>query len=244
MLKRNIVESEIPIFDIFITNDKRNAGYNLGDLLNMPYLSHQWPSNPHANNDALNRMNMLAVAYPNSILDIYCKNRPTDDPVPNVQLIHDSTKKYMEMNPNNAIYELAADPTTLCIHVRTGDRNVNPEFKQIIERISHQYKTVILLSGLHLDEWFVNNIGKRQNFAKEINEILALNSNIHIYLDKADIHLCIMMIAKNVLLHKGGFSCLGSIVAEGNLFITDVFYHAECENWKRMVGKDYKRLNI
>ena len=241
-MQTRLNECDIPIFDVLITDDKRNAGYNIGDLLNMPFLSHQRQSNPHANTDALNRMNLLANGYPNSILSIYCKNRANvNEPVPCIERIRESTREYIKNNAAElkTMMQLVAKPTTICVHVRSGDRNVELGYISTIERLSKDYETVVLLSGIHLDEYFVNNIGKRQNFAREINSILSQNNNIYIYMNRADVHLSLMMKASNLLVHKGGFSCLGSIVAEGNLFITPTFYHAACDNWIKMVGKTY-----
>ena len=56
-----------------------------------------------------------------------------------------------------------------------------------------------------------------------MNKILSLNDNIYINLDKADKHVRIMMDASNLLIDKGGFSCIGSLVSTGNLFATKQF---------------------
>ena len=46
-MKRNISDNDIIIRDNFIKEDERNAGYNLGDLLNMPSLIGIWNQKPH-----------------------------------------------------------------------------------------------------------------------------------------------------------------------------------------------------
>jgi hypothetical protein len=53
-----------------------------------------------------------------------------------------------------------------------------------------------------------------------MNKILERNENIYLHMDSPDNHLAIMRKASNLLLHKGGFSMLGYIVATGNVFIT------------------------
>lgn len=53
-----------------------------------------------------------------------------------------------------------------------------------------------------------------------------------------------MSIASNLLVHKGGFSCLGSIVCNGNLFITPYFTVAKCENYISKVNKKYTMLSL
>ena len=77
-----------------------------------------------------------------------------------------------------------------------------------------------------------------------MNNILAQRDNIYIYLSSPDVHLSIMSEATNLLLHKGGFSCLGSIVCNGNLFITNYFIVAKCNNWISKVNKKYTNLSI
>jgi hypothetical protein len=54
-----------------------------------------------------------------------------------------------------------------------------------------------------------------------MNQILERNENIYLHMDSPDNHLAIMRKASNLLLHKGGFSMLGYIVATGNVFITE-----------------------
>ena len=77
-----------------------------------------------------------------------------------------------------------------------------------------------------------------------MNNILAKRNNIYIYLNSSDIHLSIMSEASNLLVHKGGFSCLGSIVCKGNLLITKYFLFEKCENWKNKVNKKYIYINF
>jgi hypothetical protein len=72
-----------------------------------------------------------------------------------------------------------------------------------------------------------------------MNIILSQGSNIYIYLNNADVHLSLMSKASNLLLHRGGYSALGSIVSTGNLFITKQFYHAFQKNWIDKVNKPY-----
>jgi hypothetical protein len=79
---------------------------------------------------------------------------------------------------------------------------------------------------------------------KTMNNILAKRDNVYIYLNSPDIHLSIMSEATNLLVHKGGFSCLGSIVCGGNLFITNYFIYAKRTNWISKVNKKYTNLSI
>ena len=72
---RKISYKDVIIYDIPLEKDVRAAGYNIGDCLNMPSLLDIWAQNPHADNYALERMNLIGESYKNSVLWYYCKNR-------------------------------------------------------------------------------------------------------------------------------------------------------------------------
>ena len=240
-LKRHITKEDIVIYDKVIENDLRKGGYNLGDLLNMPSLVDIWS---YKNPPGKFRMNHLGKEYENSILSYYCENREENDPIPDVNLINDSVLKFTENNRH--MYEdiliLVKNTSTCCIHVRNGDVNTERHYIDTIIELSTIFDTIILLSGVHLDESFKSNNDKINNFVNTMNSILNKNSNIYIYLNCADIHLSIMMNAANLLLHKGGFSLLGSIVSTGTLFITDIFQAVNYKLWKQLVNKPYTVL--
>lgn len=238
---RKISYDDVIIYDIPLENDVRAAGYNIGDCLNMPSLLDIWEQNPHADNYALERMNLIGENYKNSVLWYYCKNRKENDIVPDIKLIKESVLNFI--NNNNIYYiNIVKDPRCICIHVRNGDCNTEHEYKNYIKFISQHFDKVIILSGIHNDEHFKKKQDKINNFVKTMNEILELNTNIYIYLEKADVHLSIMMHASNLLLHKGGFSCLGSIVSTGKLFITNNFKYNNSIRWIEQVNKQYIQI--
>jgi hypothetical protein len=85
-MKRSIDYYDIEIFGkTEIKEDPINAGYNLGDLLNMPFLYGVWEQNPHGGKERLDRMNIIGKAYPGSILSNYISDRPEDEPIPNME---------------------------------------------------------------------------------------------------------------------------------------------------------------
>jgi Golgi nucleoside diphosphatase len=55
-------------------------------------------------------------------------------------------------------------------------------------------------------------------------------------MDNPDVHLSLFSVAKNLLLHKNGFSILASFVCTGNIFVTDEFSAASQQNWLRDVN--------
>lgn len=245
MLKRSIDIEDIVIYDKIIAEDTRNAGYNIGDLLNMPAIGDIWPSNPHANLPALERMKCLGMHYQDSIVSYYCSSREDDEePVPNINRIINSVEHFKAKNEKvlEDISLIVKEPNVCCVHIRNGDLNTEDEYINTVIKLSFLFDKIIILSGIHLDNVFRHENGKRENFLKTMNNILQNRDNIYIYLNTADIHLSIMSMASNLLIHKGGFSCLGSIVCNGNLFITKYFCHANCNSWKNKVNKKYSLL--
>ena len=241
-LKRNLVFEDIVIYDkeIEFSKDDRKAGYNIGNLLNMPYLSGQWNQCPHNDEVALKRMNLVADLCKDSILYYYCLDRPENEKVPYVPRIVDSVKKYLDhpsFKEKKELLEMVKDEKCLCVHIRSGDLNVEEDYVQIIEKLSHKFEKVILLGGIHLDEYFKDHHRKTVDFVNQMNMILNKNTNIYVYLDKPDHHLCIMHLAANLLVHKGGFSCLGSLICSGKLYVTSRFEFANHPNWIENTGK-------
>ena len=241
-MKKSITNDDIIIYDKLIKDDTRNAGYNIGDLLNMPSLHNIWTQCPHADNNILNRMNIISNNYENSILNIYCKIRQNkNEIIPNIDKIKKSVEEFTNKNQHtySDILQVIQLPTTLCIHIRNADVETEESYINCIDKIAKKYKDIILLTGIHNDESYRNNNNKIINVIKIINLILQKNNNINIYLNTADIHLSLMMYASNLLIHKGGFSCLGSIVSTGNLFITKLFTYVNQINWQTQVNKKY-----
>ena len=242
MLKSSINVSDIQITDLIIPEDLRNGGYNLGDLLNIPNLNNDWNSIPHADIHQLNRMKLLGSIYKDSILQFYCNGRSNDEEsIPNINLIKQSVNKFISINYENLyeIINIIKDTNTCCVHLRNGDLESENDYINIIINLSKKFNKIIILSGIHLDNMYKSEIDKKINFVTTINNILQKNNNIFIYLNTADIHLSIMSLASNLLIHKGGFSCLGSIVCNGNLYVTKYFTHKNKENWINKVNNKY-----
>jgi len=239
---KTLVYEDIQIHEKIIEEDTIKAGYNIGDLLNMPFLDNTWPSNPHMSKVLLDLMNLVSNHYKGSILNYYCEHRKQSDPVPNINLIVESVAYYNEMNKHNyeGILNIVKDKDTLCVHVRSGDLPTEIEFISKIEQLSYRFKKIILLSGIHADQRFADHHTKKMRFLSTMNHILNNNKNdSYIYLSDPDVHLMIMMNASNLLVHKGGFSCLATIISTGQLFTTNIFYHLYKDNWKKYVNKPY-----
>lgn len=237
-MKRRMDYYDIQIYgNPEIKEDPINAGYNLGDLLNMPFLYGVWDQNPHGSEERLYRMNIIGQNYPNSILSNYISERPDEETVPNIERIINATEKYIENENINLeeIFQTVRDANCLCVHVRCGDLLVEDEYIEKIAEFSQKYETVILLSGINIDEHYLDDHLKKCNFMYFMNRILERNENIYLYMDSPDNHLAIMRNSANLLVHKGGFSMLGYIVATGNVFITERFDSVKHPNFQREV---------
>ena len=147
------------------------------------------------------------------------------------------------------INEKIQDIDNICIHVRSGDKSVERQFIELVEKLSKKYKNVYVMSGVHMDQYFEKNEIKITNFLNAMNNILINNGNIHMILAEPDDHLAIMYNARNLLLHKGGFSVLGSIINHGQLFVTPLMTTVKSNFWthyvkRENVTRDYTELFI
>lgn len=225
---------EIKIYDI------NNVTYNIGDLLLMPKLYCQ---SDFKDTSILPAYYDTIKTYPNSILSIYEKLRKNkEEIIPNIDILKKATDNYILLHPElNNLLDIINNDDVLCIHLRGGNVNVEEEYIDKIKNISKNYKKIIICTGIHgnnnKNEW--NEAELKNNLLNTINSINI--PNIEINLEPADTHLCIFRKCKNLLIHKGGFSCLGSLLFNGtHLYITNIFdvnKYLNCENsiWKNSV---------
>jgi hypothetical protein len=228
MLKQNISLNDIKIYDI--GHQFGDTGYNISDLLNMPYYWAGWVQEPHASYQLYKTAQETAAKNPNTILGKYYSTRSKDEKIPNLLRINDIIDNYIieneikKLNINSYIH----DKYVLFVHVRSGDYGViSSNYLNAIQKLSRIYKIVILLSGVnrsdHEDEEedSEHNILCRENLLKSLKLVLKLNVNIYVYFDIPDTHICIMRLCKNLLIHKGGYSVLGSFINNNNIFYTN-----------------------
>ena len=239
VINKHLNASDVEVFGKHIPNDRRNAGYNIGDLLNMPHLANVWFADPHNNLQELQRMYVIGENYKDSIMHYYIQRRPSDELIPCIPRIVGATKLYTDrvFEEHKELFQMVQSDDTLCVHVRSGDNIVDSFYICHILTLAKKFKNIFLFSGVHLDEYFKTNEEKKENFVNSINSILEHNHNIHIVLCEPDMHVSLMSKAKHLLLHKGGFSTIGSIVCEGNIYSTMLFNTIFQENWIKYVNK-------
>lgn len=210
-----------------INEENTSNVYNIGDLLNMPSYWAGWNKNPHNNEYKYNLFKDACNKFNNSILYNYCNSRiDKSEPIPNINRIRDSVDLYIVNNYNNLehLIKKVKDPNTLCVHLRSGDKGIIEEsFINTIHTVSNNYDKIIIFAGIHSDTEFNDLESSKDNLLISISKIV-IDKDIDINLENADIHLCLMRCANNLLLHKGGFSILGSILFSGNnLYATTLF---------------------
>ena len=218
-------------------------GYNIGNLLNIPYLLDLWKQIPHNSITQYNNMIDKSKTWPQSIVGLYCKDRPENENIPNINRLVKSVNLYIEQNYNNFdMIDLVKDKDTLCIHIRSGDIGViSNNFITNIKKLIVNYKKIILFGGVHLDSRYGTEKQNKINFIKSINLILNLSDKIYISIDHPDVHISLMSLASNLLLHKGTYSVLLSLINKNNLFLTNEFEGIKCRNWLKL-GIKYKLL--
>lgn len=239
-------------FKIF---DENKNSYVIGDLLNMPYFFSYWNNTPHHDDHFYNRFKTTAKQYPNSILGLYDSSRTDESqPIPNVERLKNTVEQYIEMNVNrdpnlNNLLKFVDDENVLCVHLRSGDIGiVDEKFIWKIQSLSEKYKKIIILCGIHQNgalshyypsvEESINNM----NASLDILRNNVKDTEIIIDTSEPDTHISLMHKAKNLLVHLGGFSIIGTIVFTGNnLYITDLFYPIRYNNSDRIfsVVKNY-----
>lgn len=223
---------------------KFKLGYNIGDLLNMPHLradsnnleniwKYSW-TGPNTKKEDLNIVSNILVnppildltyeignIYKDSIISNYIKNRDINEPVPNIKRIIDSVNLFNECNSHKykELYNDVQKNDTLCVHVRLSDLHAETSYINLIHNYGNKFKKVYLFTGIHLDERYKKNNDKIINTINTINKIIKNKHTYYVVLASPDVHISLMSKAKNLLLHKGGFSMLGAIVCRGNIFI-------------------------
>ena len=151
-------------------------GYNIGNLLNIPYLLDLWKQIPHNSITQYNNMIDKSKTWPQSIVGLYCKDRPENENIPNINRLVKSVNLYIEQNYNNFdMIDLVKDKDTLCIHIRSGDIGViSNNFITNIKKLIVNYKKIILFGGVHLDSRYGTEKQNKIATANYVNNHMGL----------------------------------------------------------------------
>jgi len=166
--------------------------------------------------------------FPNSIWDHYCTIREPNEEIPNTKTLCDAVDKYIANNPIEELLDLVKGQDTLCVHVRTGDMGVISEsYLDCIDDLLTGFSSCVIILGLHWALSSPERIKKHGNldqiylnFKKTMSALLRVSPKIKISMASADEHVCMMKKSKNLLVHRAGYSMIGTLICEGNLFVT------------------------
>jgi hypothetical protein len=245
-LKQILTINDIRIFDI----DKKfgESGYNISDLLNMPFYWAGWKQNPHCGDEQyFNIAKNTALNNPETILGRYYSTRTEDEKIPNLLRLYNTIDKFIDDKnfKNQEIYQLINDKNILFVHIRSGDFGyISDSFVNTVYNLSTKFTKVILFSGVnrnihHTDENSNHNLGCRNNLLYSLNKILATNSNIYVYFAEPDYHICTMRLCKNLLVHRGGYSVMGTFINNGKIYYTSELPCINNQLWKNeMISKN------
>jgi hypothetical protein len=217
------------------------GGYNIGDLLNMPFIMGEWNQNPHNNQRNLTSALFVAYKRPDSIVGMYFENRPSDEKIPNTARLRSVVHRKIDLCLSDKDREFFRRDDVLCIHLRLGDRGEIPDmFLSKILSVSSKYQDVVFFTGIHLDKRFQSIAQSVENTRRSFAKIHSLIPHAKVMTGDADTHLCLLTIAKNVLLHFGGFTLLVSIARDEPFFYTDdidrLYNISTGYRWKSIVG--------
>jgi hypothetical protein len=233
----------------FVVFDMNGPMYNLGDILNMPTFYHgtyTWP-----------KLMETAKGYPTSIAHFYVSSRANaDEFMPSRSTLQCAVSTYyIRRMTDDSLYggndgfvhmtELCARPTTLCVHLRSGDYgNTNDAFlnKVVTLASSSTYDTVVLLIGIHFNSHFqdavkntmdtLNNLKRHHDAATHTvstwgqhvhgnHHVLTFGKFIVDSMSLPDEHIVMMSKSSHLLVHFGGFSQLGAMVFSGTHLYMD-----------------------
>lgn len=205
--------------------------YNIGDRLNMPFY---WKES-YSFSDVEQKQHSLY--YPNSILYKYYQCHRIGEHTPNLKKLQDCVNEYS--SPENrftAILNKIRQNTTLVIHIRSGDYgSMTVDYYNTIVYLSKNFKNIILFCGVHNNNRHTQIDTAKQRVCDAINKVLGTVINTEVYLDDPDAHLYLMSQATNLLIHKGGFSLLGSFVTSGTIYYTKELQAWNNDKWHNAI---------
>ena len=182
---------------------------------------------------SLKDLTQVASQLPQSIAGLYYNHRSdgfgavSDDPIipHRPRLLHAVNKCIAAQAEIHPMLQTLQDDSVLCVHVRSGDYGpVTNDFLRTIEHLSKQFAKMVVMSGVHCNgnEQFIALNKTKLN--DSLNKIRALVPHAVFDFNHPDVHVCYMAKARNLLVHTGGFSILGSLVFSGKrLYVTSAF---------------------
>ena len=226
---RFIEESDLNISPITIPGC--DAGYNIGDLLWAPILLGVDPSERRFS-ICENKRRLVAAHMPNSVVARYCRLHKSGDHCPNGDYLRQSVAAYGNtVNDPDILRAVSVvrKPTTLCVHMRSGDRGKAPMIKvfETLRGLVECFECVVVITGFHSRHRLYESEQQRKMFSDTrtyLNRLLSLSDKIRVQLKgSADDHLYLASHSSNLLLSSGGFSCFAGMCTKGQIFAPPTF---------------------
>jgi hypothetical protein len=230
---------------IFLINNQENLEihinkqydevYNVGDLLCIHGVTGHW-NNQHCYNNVL--FPHLLTAFPGSIFERYMQSIDKDkDILPDIPKLQSAVDSYLlehDIASTSIGQEMLRDDV-LCVHIRSGDKgNVEDDFIEKVKKVAQDYKKVYLLSGIHKDTRFGSLEENSAKLSTDIEKVIMNSTNGPEYVfdnSEADTHLCMFRLCKNLMVHRGGYSMVATLLFQGNnLYLKHPFLYQEGEN--------------
>ena len=211
-------------------------GYNVGDILNMPsfHTQHSWPPQGIGYTETV--ASKLARTFKNSVLGLYFVDQNHgDDKVyertPSIPRIKHAVDFYgtwiMDENVKYFCDDLLPKKSTILVHLRScDDKQLSESYVQNIYTVSKQFDTVVLTGGCHADERYANHATAASNLFYGVDLVynkmrdkgvackLLMFPNYN-----PDDALYAFRIASNVMVERGGYAALGSLLTQGNVYL-------------------------
>lgn len=229
-----IKKEEIFKYLLNIEDKNSNIHYNIGNILNIPYY---FNNNPWELSRQFRGVN--TKEFKNTLVNYYFKNfKLGKDTVPDTIRLNSSIDKYIEDNKLKYYSSIFNQDNILVVHLRVGDMGeISNKYYKTILNLSKNFYKIFLLVGIHRNTAYKNK--KHIVIKNTNNSIFKIFDNINnacIVIGNADEHISIMKFSKNLLLHKGSYTVIGSIVCPNNVYITDEFSAHKSDRWKKMIN--------
>lgn len=209
-------------YNFGVAEAKDGNFYSIGDLLNMPYYC--------VENYICADRSLAQLKFPLTIFWFYqLLHRPQPPYLPNPVTIRQSVKDYHEFTPGaqerQNLIDQITDDNVLCIHMRSGDKGVvSTEYINHVKTVAQRFSKCYVFCGVHNDIRWATKESQLDNMTKSVDLLAAEIPHLSTLPASADDHVLLMYRCKNLILHLGGFSILGSLVFTGNhLYVTKEF---------------------
>lgn len=212
--------------DVYIRSDWISSawpsGYNIGDIVHafkLPY-----PHNKRGKEERDYARPALIAELPESIGGRYCRSLQDisyqGPPIPD--LFKNAVSSHSLDASLHPVLELVKKPSTLCVHLRLGDKGKpSSSFLKLCKESVANHETSILFFGLH-KRHDIYDAKQRDRYLKNsikvVEELLKTKDGVFILTaGSTDDHLHLLSNASNFLPSVGGFSSLAVLTCQGKI---------------------------